>query len=94
MVARKIAFDHRRDQRLPVGEILIEAADRNAGTFGDPRGSEPAIADPEQNLNACLEQRRHGRLRTRLNRLFSGLKRVLRLCWHECEFLKNEGSFT
>jgi hypothetical protein len=26
--------------------------------------------------------------------LFSGLKRVLRLCWHECEFLKNEGSFT
>src|SRR4029077_19431836 len=32
----EIALDHGRDQRLPVGEILIETADRDAGALSDP----------------------------------------------------------
>jgi hypothetical protein len=36
----QVTLDHGRDQRLPVGEILIEAADRDAGTLGHPGGGE------------------------------------------------------
>jgi hypothetical protein len=86
------SLDHRRDQRLPVRKILIEVADRDTGAFGDAGGGEFAIAHGEQNLNAGLEERRHRRFRTRLNRALSGLERVLRLRRDECEFLKREGS--
>jgi hypothetical protein len=56
--------------------------------------SQFAVPDRQQNLNACVEKRRHGRFRTGLNRPFSGLERMVRLGRHECEFPKREGSFT
>ena len=90
----EIALDHGRDQRLPVGEILIETADRDAGALSNSRGDQFAVPDRQQNLNACVEKRRHGRFRTGLNRPFSGLERMVRLDRHECEFPKHEGSFT
>src|SRR6516164_1444809 len=90
----QVALDHGCDQRLPVGKILIETADRDAGALGHPRGSEFAIPHHQQNLNARVEKRRHGCFRTGLNGPFSGLERMSRLCRHECEFPKPEGSFT
>src|SRR5262249_53605472 len=78
----------------PIGKVLIEAADRDAGALGHPRGGEFAIPHRRQNLNACVEKRGHGCFRTSLNWPFSRLERLSQLCRHECEFQKHEGSFT
>jgi hypothetical protein len=64
----EIALKHGPNERLSVGEVLIERADRHARPFRGAGRGELAVADRQQNLNARFVNREHGRFRTRLNR--------------------------
>jgi hypothetical protein len=67
----EITLEHNADERLPVGKILIERADRHPRPFSDPSRRQLAVADGQQNLNARFVDRIHRRFGARLNRLFS-----------------------
>lgn len=71
----QVVIEHGVQQRLLVAVALVERADRDPGTRGDPHGGEPVRPGTEQNLNRRLLDGLHGDARTRLDR---------RLSWLEC----------
>ena len=62
------------EDRVLVGEVLVERADRYAGSLGDPVGGPGGVALPLENLSSGLKDGLDGRLRSRLLGELSRLK--------------------
>ena len=69
----EMRLQHRVEQRLLVGIVLLHRPYRDTGPFGDARRGKTPLADRQQNLNGRFENRRERRGRTRLPRRFSRL---------------------
>ena len=61
-------------QRVLVGEVLIERSDRDASAFGDAGRGQLRFAFLEQNLNSCLHDGCDARGRARLDGRLSWLE--------------------
>ncbi len=62
----EVAVHERYEDRVLVGEVLVERADLYPGPFGDPVGGPGGIALALENLSRRLEDRLDGRPRARL----------------------------
>ena len=72
-----LLLGERQQDRVLVGEVLIERADADAGALGHGVGREAGQSTGLQNLSSALQDRRRGLGRARLARnssfYFSGL---------------------
>src|SRR5580700_2943947 len=86
-------FQHRKQQRLLIGIVLIQGANRDAGTLGDACGGQSLCPVAEQNLNSRLTNRLHRYRRPRLNGRLSWFKCNEGISWHmRTPNLKNPSS--
>ncbi len=65
----------RNEDRVLVGEVLVERADRYAGSLGDPVGGPGGVALTFENLSSRLDDGLHRRLRPCLLGSFRGSSR-------------------
>src|SRR5262249_40590037 len=82
-----VPVDHRGNERVLAGEILIEGADAHAGLIRDAVGARPIEAFPHQNASSRFDQRIDRRARAFLRGMLAGIREWL--AWHfarsECE---------
>src|SRR5262245_63087444 len=70
----EVLLEHGKEQRVLVGEVLIQGADRYSRPLGNAGCGQLVGADGEQNLNGGFGNGVDGDRRSRLDRRFSWLQ--------------------
>src|SRR6266850_1205831 len=88
----QVLLQHRKEQGVLVGEVLIQRADRDSRPLSNTGCGQLIRAYREQNLNGGFGNRVDGDRRPRLDRPFSYFQRGSRFCTHNAN-CKPERSF-